>query len=40
MGGQQAGGLVTVIDAETMARVVQMGVDGVFGNAELTADLF
>jgi hypothetical protein len=37
---QEARGLVAVVDAQTLAGLVQMSVDGVLGNAELTADLF
>ena len=39
MGGQQAGRLIAILHAQPVAGMVQVGVDGVLGNAELTADL-
>ena len=39
MGGEQAGGFVAIIHTQALAGLVQVGVDGVLGDAELTADL-
>lgn len=39
MGGEQAGGLVAVVHAQPLARLVDVGVDRVLGDAEPAADL-
>ena len=39
MGSHAAGGVVAVLCAQPLARLVDVGVDGVLGDAELTADL-
>ena len=39
MGCEQAGGFVAVVHAQPLARLVEVGVDGVLGDAELAADL-
>ena len=39
MRGQKARCLIAVLDAQALARLVEMGVDGVLGDAELAADL-
>jgi len=36
---QQARGGVAVVDPQALARLVQVGVDGVLGDAELASDL-
>jgi len=38
MGGEQAGGGETAVDAEPLAGVVEVGVHRVLGDAELTGD--
>ena len=38
MGGEQAGGGEAAVDAEPLAGVVEMGVDRMFGDAEMTGD--
>jgi hypothetical protein len=39
MGGDAAGGVITILGAQPLARLVDVGVDGVFGVAEPAADL-
>jgi len=38
MGGEQAGGGETAVDAEALAGVVEVGVHGMLGDAKLTRD--
>jgi hypothetical protein len=40
MGGDKAGGVIAGADAEALARLVQVRVDGVLGDAEAARDLF
>jgi len=40
MGGDQAGGVIARANAQTLARLVEVGVDGVLGDAEAAGDLF
>jgi hypothetical protein len=39
MRGDEAGGVVARIDPQALARLVEVGVDGVFGNAQAPGDL-